>query len=99
MTIPQELHWIQHLIDHRGVSGTLRLIASNCSDRHAAGRPPRDWSRILAWSQLGALVAACAEEAAKLEPPQPIVEEEPEKEDDERSMRCRDAPHLQRKED
>ncbi len=28
--IPQELAWIQSLIDGRGVSGTLRLMAINC---------------------------------------------------------------------
>jgi hypothetical protein len=37
MTLPEELIWIQHLIDHHGVSGTLRLVAINCFDRRTSG--------------------------------------------------------------
>ena len=76
--IPQHLRYVQELIDARGVSGVLRLISINLYDRIHASDFLRSIEGLTAashWSRLAALVAHWAEEAAKLEPPQPIIDE------------------------
>jgi hypothetical protein len=60
MTIPEELHWIQQLIDRLGVAGTLTLITMNCCDRAEAGNER--------WARLAEIVSHAAEQARKLEP-------------------------------
>jgi hypothetical protein len=77
--IPQELSWIQSLIDGHGVSGTLRLLAINCFDRRTLGTAAAWRTR---WGKLGAICALAAEQAQDIEPPHPVVTEpEPKKED------------------
>lgn len=63
MNIPEEVLWIQHLIDTYGVTGTLRLISVNCGDRAAVpGENPAHWGR------LAEIVADAAQQARRIEP-------------------------------
>ena len=70
--IPQDLFWIQSLVERRGVSGTLRLMAINCFDRRTPGTAAA-WRKR--WSKLGAICALAAEQAQYIEPPRPMIPE------------------------
>jgi hypothetical protein len=68
--IPQELVWIQQLIDIYGVTGTLRLISVNCGDRAAL---PGENS--VQWARLAQIVADAVQQARGLEPERTVREE------------------------
>ena len=68
--IPQDLAWIQSLIDGRGVSGTLRLMAINCFDRRT---PETTVAWRTRWGELGTICTLAAEQAQDIEPPRPVV--------------------------
>ena len=59
MAIPEELVWIQCLIDTHGVAGTLRLISVNCCDRAETHER---------WAKLADIVAEAAHQARRIEP-------------------------------
>ncbi len=60
--IPEELVWIQQLIDIYGVTGTLRLVSVNCGDRAAL---PSENS--VHWARLAEIVAEAAQQTRQLE--------------------------------
>ena len=71
MYVPEELIWIQHLIDTLGVTGTLRLISVNCADRAGLpGEPHPD-----RWEALSDIVAKAAEQTRRIEPERIVREE------------------------
>jgi hypothetical protein len=65
--VPEELVWIQQLIDTYGVTGTLRLISVNCGDR--AGLPGENQAQ---WAELAEIVAGAAQQAQRIEPTRPM---------------------------
>jgi len=70
--IPEELLWIQQLIDRRGVAGTLRLVTvacfERCGDGTWAGKSIDELSQRVMWQKLGTIVGTAAELAGGIEP-------------------------------
>ena len=69
MSIPKEVLWLQSLINHPGVAGTLTLIATICRDRSVmtADDPPEQRLAARLWQRRAELVEHCAQQARQME--------------------------------
>jgi hypothetical protein len=78
LRIPEELHWIQHLIARHGVSGTLQLISATCEDTANRIRAPQVASR---WRECGRIIEDAVGLLRRVEPAWLIEDEPPQLED------------------
>jgi hypothetical protein len=70
VSIPQELLWVQSLINRTGVAGTLTLIATNCRDRGVMTADDSAEQRVAArlWQRRAEIVEAAADQVRQIEP-------------------------------
>jgi hypothetical protein len=71
VSIPEELQWVQQLIQRRGPSGTLRMIGATCAD--TADRT-HDSQVAQQWRECARIIEDSVALVRRVEPPS--IEEE-----------------------